>query len=145
MNKRHRARKLRNRRRKKERELKAKKLEQAKLDQELNTLNSIFGEEQIKEVVEEPVTGPETFRLSEDEKREILENLEVIPESEFDKNPKTVVGKIFNFFKKHVRPDIGLIPFKEGEGPDLANDDSKEIIEKLKKNARIGLKFTFKF
>ena len=96
-------------------------------------LNSIFGEEK------EDVVTTEVFQLSEKEKNDILSS----PTK--PQKPKTKLGKVVNFFKKNVRPDIGIKPFEEGEGPDLENDDVNKISDKLIKNLKIGLKLTIRF
>jgi hypothetical protein len=106
-----------------------------------DNLNSLFGpSEPSKPEVE--ILSTEVFRLSEEEKQEILAN----PSSSFEtEGPKTNAGKILNFIKDHVRPDIGIGPFKEGEEPDFKNDDLYEIGQKLRQNLKVGLKITIKF
>jgi len=151
-------RKLRERKERRRREKEAREAEKAlqkqketeKLEDVQDDLNSLFGTSEDKvEIVEtedsKPPTKTEIFRLTDEEKKEILESVEPVQETEFDKRPKTRLGRIGNFIKKHVRPDIGLTPFKEGEGPDYMNDDIQEIGDKLKKNLKVGLKMTIKF
>jgi hypothetical protein len=110
-------------------------------------LNSIFGPSTPEKKKEPEIVHTEVFRLTEEEKKEILENVD--RDKNFykllEKKPKTKAGKIFNFIKRHVRPDIGIGPFKEGEGPDFKNDDLYEIGDKLRENLRVGLKLTIKF
>jgi len=109
-------------------------------------LNSLFGAGLSEKSKEEPeIIRTEVFRLSEEEKKEILENSHPNSETKIDEKPKTGAGKIFHFIKKHVRPDISIGPFNEGEEPNIKNDDLYEIGEKLKKNLRVGLKLTIKF
>ena len=59
--------------------------------------------------------------------------------------PASQLKNILGWIKEHVRPDVGLTPFKEGEGPDWENEDLYEISGKLKQNLRVGLKITWRF
>jgi hypothetical protein len=106
-------------------------------------LNSLFSAAATDIEKETEIISTETFKLSEEEKQEILNSPN--PPLKTKKKPKTKFGKMLNFIKKHVRPDVGIGPFKEGEGPDFKNDNMYEIGEKLKQNLKIGLKLTIKF
>jgi hypothetical protein len=58
---------------------------------------------------------------------------------------KKKIKKVFGWIKEHVRPDVGLVPFEEGEGPNFQNENLHEISDKLRENLRIGLKISWKF
>jgi len=112
---------------------KKKERKKQNLDEIQNSLNSMFEEsesepEQVKKY---------SIKLSDKEKEDILN--EKIPRK------KTGLAKLCNFIKKHVRPDIGLTDFEEGEEISLEEDDLPEIGEKIKRNLRVGLKLTFRF
>ena len=96
-------------------------------------LDSIFEEDSGSE----EISRSETFRLTDKDKEEILNGE--------PKLPKTKTGKILNFIKNHVRPDVGLSNFKEGERPDFNNENLEEIGEKFKKKLKVGLKLVIKF
>jgi hypothetical protein len=59
--------------------------------------------------------------------------------------PASKFKNVLGWIKEHVRPDVGLTPFNEGEGPDWGNDSLHEISGKLKQNLRVGLKITWRF
>jgi len=142
-----------------------KKKKDEDLKEVVNDLNSLFGETEVEkpqereevdrlsadyvgdisEIPDNQVIHGEVFRLTEEEKRQILET-ETYTKSESEVKYQTRSEKVWGFIKKNVRPDVGLAsPFAEGEGPDLQNDDIYEIGDKLRKNLRVGLKLTMKF
>jgi hypothetical protein len=130
-------------RRKREKQEREKKLKEA---QELAKKN--LEAQRLKEEQEE--INKEEVNLTPD--GEVILNSytihipkpDYIPKPAKPTKPITRSGRILKWIKKHVRPDVGITPFEEGEGPSK-NDDLKTISGKLKENLRVGLKITWKF
>jgi len=121
-------------------------------------LNSLFGEPKPQEpkstppkketaildslgTFEDKKETTYTFRLTEEEKRALNSNTKLREPYQ----AKSGFNKAISFIKEHVRPDIGLDPFEEGEGIKMGEDDLSDIGKKLKENLRVGLKFTMKW
>lgn len=107
--------------------------------------------EEAKRLAEEAKKLTESLEEAEpvnpgwEPEEEILSSYTFIPDPVPTPQPIKKKKGLWNWIKKHVRPDIGLNPFPDGEGPDWANDDLHEISGKLRENLRVGLKITVRF
>ena len=103
--------------------------------------------EEAKELAES-LKEPESAELIAsgwEPEEEILSSYTFVPEPVPETKPTKKKKGLWNWIKKHVRPDIGLNSFPDGEGPDWANDNLHEISGKLRENLRVGLKITVRF
>jgi hypothetical protein len=107
--------------------------------------------EKAKKLAEEAEKLAESLKESDpvdsgwEPEEEILSSYTFIPDPVPTPQPAKKKKGLWNWIKKHVRPDIGLNSFPDGEGPDWANDDLHEISGKLRQNLRVGLKITVRF